>query len=145
MSRRGREALPGVWEALPKVREGSGSPSEGLGGVGSGWEVLLEVRKGLGGPSGVQEGLGGVEWPFGMSGRGREAPWRYGRPSQWFEWGWEALKKVQEGSGVSPGGPGGVRRYRRGWEALPKVRETSGGSSGGPGEVWRTSRRSRRG
>ena len=58
---------------------------------------------------------------------------------------WKALAEVQEGLGVTPGGPGGVGRSRRGRKALPEVQEASRGSSGGPGEVQRTFQRSRRG
>ena len=61
--------------------------------------------------------------------------------------GHEALEEGREGSGVSSGDPGGVRRARRGWESLPKGQEDqeafmegwegSGVPSGEPGIVGR--------
>lgn len=121
-----------------------------LGGVGStsrrsGWEwdALPEAREASGVPLG---GSGGVECPYLISGKGREAlPEVLKAPQEVREGSGntevqQALPRVLEGSGGSPGGPGGVRSPS--WwsgrvqealpevrEALPKVWEGSGGPS----------------
>ena len=100
------------WDALPEAREASGVPLGGSGGVecpylicGKGREALPEVLKA---PQEVREGSGNTEVQ-------------------------QALPRVLEGSGGSPGGPGGVmrssRRSGRGQESILEVWEGSGGPS----------------
>ena len=146
--RRGFEPHPVVWEGLGGVskpirrsgrgQEGSRSPLGGPGRVGRpirrpgrGWEAHPAVRERLGGLTG---GSGGVGIPTRRSGRVE----RYTLMSRWGQEAYAEVSRVREaqqgfrdGSGGSPGCPGGVgrptRRSSRDWEAIPKVRERSGG------------------
>ena len=142
-------------EAFPVVREGSGGPPKGPGGIGRSSrgrvgagrpfqrsvrpslrsrrdpEAPVKVREDL--PE-VREGLGG---PFG-------GPVGGGRPSRRTRRSREVLKD-REGSGGSPRGLGGVgwpsRRSGMSRVALPQVWDGSGVPPAGPGGVGRPSQR----
>ena len=110
------------------VREQSRASSRGPGElVTSSWRskrgqgVLSDVQKAL---AVVQEGSGGT--PEGAGGVGRPS-WRSGCPLWWSVRGWEAFQEVWEGSEGPAEGLGGV-------EGPSKVQEGSGVPPGGPRE-----------
>ena len=138
------------------VRLGLGGSTGGPGGFG--WptrrygrdqEALLEVREGSGVSPG---GLGRVGRPTRKFGRDweahqevREESVGIGRPIRMFGRVCEANLEVRQGSGGSPGSPGGgVRptwRPGKGQVAHQGFREGSGGPPGGPGEVGKPTQR----